>query len=236
MQHRFSVAAPAGDDLPTDVVSYGADVPREDTLKLLGNVEGKRMLDLGCGCGHNAIALARQGAKVIGVDESSDQVAAARAACEREGVKVELHHAPLAELAFLRADTIDGAVSACGLAPIEDIDRVFRQVHRILRPEMPLVLSFPHPAYALVDPEDPDARVRRSYWETAPISADGDDHPSDVPRTINAIFTSLGRANFRVDTVLEPEPTRGDPRGPFWTPAMELLPATLIIRARKLGI
>jgi ubiquinone/menaquinone biosynthesis C-methylase UbiE len=232
---RFSVASPAGSELPTDVVSYGADIPREDTLKLLGTVEGKRILDLGCGTGHNAIALARQGAKVIGVDESSDQVAAARAACEREGVKVELHHAPLAELAFLRADTIDGAVSACGLSPVEDIDRVFRQVHRILRPETALVLSFPHPAFALVDVADPERRVQRSYWESAPIAADGD-HPLDVPRTISGLFTSLSRANFRVDTVLEPEPTRGDPRSSRWVDAMSWLPATLIIRARKLGI
>ncbi|MDP1806090.1 MAG: class I SAM-dependent methyltransferase, partial [Acidimicrobiales bacterium] len=139
------MAAPTGLDLPTDVVTYGADVPREDTLKLLGNVEGKRMLDLGCGVGHNAIAMAAQGAKVIGVDESADQIAAARAACEREGQKVEFHHGPLSELAFLRAHTLDGALSAFGLAPVADIDRVFRQVHRVLRPEMPLVLSLPHP-------------------------------------------------------------------------------------------
>lgn len=235
MQRRFSVASPAGDDLPTDVVSYGADVPREDTLKLLGSVEGKRILDLGCGCGHNGIALARQGAKVIGVDESSDQVAAARVACEREGVKVELHHAPLAELAFLRADTIDGAISAFGLAPIDDIDRVFRQVHRVLRPEMPLVLSFPHPAFALIDVDDPERRVQRTYWDHAPITADGPERPPDIPRTIAALFTSLSRANFRIDTVLEPEPARGDPRSPRWVSPMTYLPATLIIRARKLG-
>jgi ubiquinone/menaquinone biosynthesis C-methylase UbiE len=233
---RFSVAAPAGRDLPTDVVSYGADVPREDTLKLIGPVEGKRLLDLGCGCGHNAIALARQGAKVIGVDESSEQVAEARAACDREGVKVELHHAPLAELAFLRADTIDGAVSAMGLAPIEDIDRVFRQVHRVLKTESPLVMSFPHPAFALIDPADPERRVVRSYWDTAPIAADAPERPADLPRTISSIFTSLTRANFRIDTVLEPEPSRNDPRSARWNDAMPWIPATLILRAKKLGI
>lgn len=235
MHQRFSVASPAGAALPTDVVSYGADVPREDALKLLGPVEGKRVLDLGCGTGHNAVALARQGAKVIGVDESSEQIADARAACGRAGVKVEWHHSSLAELAFLRADTIDAALSSGGLAPIADIDRVFRQVHRVLRPECPLVLSFPHPAFALIDVEDPTLRIRRSYWDDTPIQADGD-RPADVPRTISAIFTSLLRTNFRVDVILEPEPTRGDPRGPFWDDAMETLPATLVIRARKLGI
>ena len=229
MHQRFSVASPAGLDLPTDVVSYGPDIPREDALKLLGNVDGKRILDLGCGAGHNAIALARHGAKVIAVDESSDQVAEARAACEREGVRVELHHAPLAELAFIRADTIDAAISVHGLAPVADIDRVFRQVDRVLRPEHPLVLSMPHPAFAMVDAEDNEPRIQRSYWDPAVI--DG-----DVPRTISYLFTSLGRANFRVDTVLEPEPLAAGPRGPQWHDHMRYVPATVIFRARKQGI
>jgi ubiquinone/menaquinone biosynthesis C-methylase UbiE len=236
MHRRFSVASPTGNALPTDVVTYGADVPREDTLKLLGSVEGKRILDLGCGTGHNAIALAKQGAKVIGVDESAHQIADARAACEREGVKVELHHAPLAELAFLRADTIDGAISAFGLAPIDDIDRVFRQVHRVLRPEMHFVMSFPHPAFAMVSPEDPELKVQRAYWDTGVLPAASDDAPADVPRTISSLFTSLGRANFRVDTVLEPEPAPRGPRSKQWTDAMRMLPATLILRAKKWGI
>jgi 2-polyprenyl-3-methyl-5-hydroxy-6-metoxy-1,4-benzoquinol methylase len=228
MHQRFTVASPGGQALPTDVVTYGADVPREDTLKLLGHVEGKRILDLGCGVGHNAIALARQGAKVIAVDESAEQIADARAAAEREGVKIELHHAPLAELAFVRADTIDGVVSAFGLAAVEDLDRVFRQVDRVLHPEHHFVLSMPHPAFALVDADDPERRVRRSYWDSAPIGA-------DVPRTISALFTALGRANFRVDTVLEPEPAPAGHRSHGWVDVMRYVPATLVIRARKQG-
>ena len=226
---RFTVASPDGRELPTDVVTYGPDVAREDTLKLLGNVEGKRVLDLGCGAGHNAIALARAGAKVIGVDESSDQIAEARSTCEREGLKVELHHAPLAELAFIRADTIDAVVSVHGLVPIDDIDRVFRQVDRVLKPEHMLVLSMPHPAYALLEPDDPERRVQRTYWDGATLD-------ETKPRTVSQLFTSLGRANFRVDTLLEPEPAPGGPRSPFWHDHMRYAPATLILRARKQGL
>ena len=229
MTARFTVASPGGDDLPTDVVTYGPDVAREDSLKLLGHVEGKRVLDLGCGAGHNAIALARQGAKVIGVDESSEQIADARAACEREQVKVELHHAPLAELAFIRADTIDVVLSVWGLAPVDDIDRVFRQVGRVLKPEHSLVMSLPHPASAMVDHADHERRVQRSYWDTAVTEG-------IVPRTISQLFTSLGRANFRVDTLLEPEPTGGGRRSSAWHDHMRYVPATLVVRARKQGI
>ncbi|MET0727253.1 MAG: methyltransferase domain-containing protein [Acidimicrobiales bacterium] len=233
---RFSVNAPHGLQLPTDAVTYGADVPREDALRLLGHVEGTRVLDLGCGGGHNAIALAKAGAKVIAVDPSAEQIAEARAASEREGVKLELHHVPLAELAFIRADTIDAVVSAFGLATVDDIDRVFRQVDRVLRPEHHFVLSLPHPAFAMIDPSDPERRVRRSYWDHAPIAGLRPADAPDVPRTISALFTSLGRANFRVDAVLEPEPTTGDHHSPDWAEAMRYVPATLIIRARKQGI
>jgi len=233
---RFTLAAPAGLELPTDVVSYGFDIPREDSLRLLGHVEGKRILDLGCGAGSNAIALARAGAKVIAVDPAADQIAAARTAAEQAAVRVELHHSPLAELAFIRADTIDVVVSAYGLATVEDIDRVFRQVDRVLKPECHFVLSLPHPAWALVDRDDPERRVRRSYWETAPIPASGPDQPADVPRTISGLVQSLTRANFRVDNVLEPQPTEGGPRSPGWSDTMRFLPATLILRARKQGL
>jgi hypothetical protein len=101
---------------------------------------------------------------------------------------------------------------------------------------MTFVVSLPHPAFAVVDPVDPERRVSRSYWDTAPIAADGPDRPADVPRTISALFTSLARANFRVDTVLEPEPPARGPRSSRWTDVMRYLPATLILRARKLGI
>lgn len=229
MHQRFSLAAPEGLRLPTDVVAYGFDIPREDSLKLLGHLDGKRVLDLGCGAGHNAIALAKSGAKVIAVDSSADQIAEARAAAEREDVRLELHHAPLAELAFIRADTIDAVVSAYGLATVDDIDRVFRQVDRVLKPEHHFVLSLPHPAFALVDPADSERRIVRSYWDPARI-----DH--DVPRTIGALFTALGRANFRVDAVLEPEPDSSGHRSEGWSDAMRQLPATLILRARKQGL
>jgi hypothetical protein len=53
---------------------------------------------------------------------------------------------------------------------------------------------------------------------------------------LSDLFTSLSRANFRVDTILEPEPEAGTVRRPYWTSAMAWVPATLVVRARKEGI
>ncbi len=235
---RFSAAAPLGGDLPTDVASYGADIPTEASLRLLGNLEGKRVLDLGCGAGHAAVSFARQGAKVLAVDPSTAQLDAARDAAERAEVRIELIHAGPAELAFVRADAIDAVWSAMALAEVPDLDRVFRQVHRVLKPEAPLVFSLPHPAFAMFDPTaELPLHVRRAYHDRAPLRwPRGDEDVVDHPRTIAEVFTGLVRANFRVDTILEPQPTRQPPHSQAWTDVMAWVPATVIFRARKEGI
>jgi SAM-dependent methyltransferase len=226
-----------------DIVRYGPGIPGEDALKLLGHLDGRRVLELGCSPGGAAVTMARAGAKVIVVDESEDALAATRETAARHGVRVETRPGPLAELAFVRAETIDVAVSIYGLAAVEDVDRVFRQVHRVLRPERPLVFSLPHPALVLLDPagDADEPRPRRRWWDDRPLTASGllRPGPGDVelqPRTLHALFTSLGRANFRVDVVAEPpaEPELLDPE--HRVPALDWVPPTVILRARKLGL
>lgn len=232
----FTVAAPAGAQLPDDTVTYGPDIATETELKLLGDVAGKRILDLGCGAGQHAVALARRGAKVIAVDESADQIAAARAAAEAADVRVELHHAPLAELAFLRADTIDAVLCVNALVHVDDIGRLFRQIHRVLTTECHFVLSVPHPTFALLDPWAPEAlRIRRSAFDERPYQT-LDPREGWWARSLSTLFTELSRAGFRLDALLEPGPSAAAQRSPNWSAAMTHVPATLILRSRKQGI
>lgn len=238
---RFSVASP---DVATATaaapaaVAYGADIADETTLRLLGDLSGKRVLDLGCGVGRAAIAFARQGAKVLAVDPSADQVAAGRRAAEEAEARVEFHRSDPADLAFIRADGLDAAFSAFALAEVADLSRVFRQVHRVLKPEAPLVFSLPHPAFTMFDPDGDDpTRAVRSYFDRSPTAwSRGDETVTDHRRPIAEVFTTLLRSNFRVDQVLEPEPSPGAARSRHWTPLMDRVPATVIFRARKLGI
>ncbi len=219
-------------------VVYGPDIGTEAEFRLLGNVAGKRVLELGCGAGTNVVAMAAQGAHAIGLDFSAEQLAAAGRLAEREEVKVELHTGDLAELVFLRAESIDVVFSAYALGLVEDLNRVFRQVHRVLRQGSPFVFSLPHPCSHLIDDDDPEQPllVRRSYFDRSAISYDWQDLPlSAHHHTLSDLFTGLTRANFSVDTVLEPEPTADGHRSPHWRDAYDLVPRTLVIRARKQG-
>jgi SAM-dependent methyltransferase len=234
---RSFTAWPAWADLSLDVVQYGPDIPTETELRLLGTLDGRRVLELGCGGGPITVALAKQGARVIAVDDSADQIGHARRLCEREEVKAELHQGDLAELAFIRGDSIDVALSVYALGAVEDLNRVFRQVHRVLKPEAPLVLSIPHPTYITLDTDMTPPTFKRSYFERTPLPWRGSAGGGvDVPHTMGDLFTSLTRANFRVDMVLEPEPPRDAPRSRHWNELMRWVPSTLIVRARKQGI
>jgi len=215
--------------MATDVARYGPDIPTEAELKLLGNVEGKRVLELGSAA-QAAIAFAKQGAHAVTVDSSPERLAKLRRSADDAEVKVELHESDLADIAFVRADSIDLAFSSYAFDAVDDLNRVFRQVHRVLRQDCPLVFSVSHPAYAMIDDtaEDP-LLVRRSYFER---STDGE----KPHRTISELFTGLMRANFRVDMILEPSPAPSGPRSTEWHETFKYVPRTLIIRARKEGI
>jgi ubiquinone/menaquinone biosynthesis C-methylase UbiE len=214
--------------LPTHVAHYGPDIPTEAELRLLGDLKGKRVLELGCGGAQCSIAFAKQGATAIGIDVSSAQLAYARQLCEAEDVRVELRQGDMADLAFLRADSIDLVFSSGAFEYVEDLNRVFRQVHRVLKVGAPLVFSLSHPAY----PSEPG----RSYFDRSPVREKrGETELPAFHHSFSELYMGLNRSSYRVDMILEPEPIPGAPRSYMWEDAMEYLPRTLIVRARKEG-
>ncbi|MEK9526826.1 MAG: class I SAM-dependent methyltransferase, partial [Acidimicrobiaceae bacterium] len=109
---------------PLDYVEFGPGLVDDIDRRVIGDTRRRKVLDLGCGAGHTAVGLARRGARVIATDSDPEQVAAARALAAEHDVAIEFHEAGPAELAFVRADQIDLAVSVWALSLVEDLDRV----------------------------------------------------------------------------------------------------------------
>lgn len=232
---------PHGAEAPADVVRLGPDLddgPLERLLSPMGNIEGQRVLDLGCGAGAGSVTFARRGARVIAVEPSTARLAQARHAAELAEVKLEFHHSDLADLAFLRADSVDLVVAVYSLSSVQDLGRVFRQLHRIMRRDAALVLSLPHPLTLMLE-HDPDEQsspyLTRTAWSEHPIAwrAGGDEGVTHVHQ-VGEVFTTLLRSNFRVDALLEPAPV-ATPTSIHASPMNDWVPSTVVIRARKEG-
>lgn len=233
------VSYPHGAELPRDLVQLGPGLDDESLARLVGPFEGRRVLDLGCGAGAASVAMARKGARVVAVETSTTRLAQARAAAEQAEVRVEFHHSDLADLAFLRADTVDLALAVYSLAGVQDLGRVFRQVHRVLRPDAALLLSLPHPFATMLvadHEEQSPPYLSRTAWNDAPVPwrAGGSEGVAHVHQ-IGDVFTTLTRSNFRVDVLVEPRPEPGT-AGVHRSPLADWVPPTLVVRARKLGI
>ncbi len=211
--NRGTAAAWIADPEPWgETVRYGPAVPDETRLKLLGQLSGKRLLLLGCGRGQVVTETARRGAKVIGFEPDEALLAEARTHCLEAGLHAELYQRDLAELASIRADTVDLVLSVLQLSGVVDLARVFRQAHRVLRPEAPLVISLPHPVRNL-------AVGGRFPLVWSCHGHRGQDHGHSV----ESVFTALTRTGFRVDSLLELHDDT------------DSLPAVLLLRARRTG-
>ncbi len=237
---------------PREVVRYGPEIPDEDTLRLLGTVADKRVLVLGLHRPSASIALAQQGAKVVVVDPDQERLDRGRAACEEAEARAEFRKADLAGLAFLPGESFDLVLSVYTLAGVDDLNRVFRQVHRVLKAGGALVLSLPHPAHAMLDagrpprlPDDPvlvahpypGTSGRSDGSATSSGSAGDVSTPPPAPTwTPSEVFTAMHRAKFRLDALLEPAAPTTGPRGPQWTELLRWAPPTLLLRGRKEGI
>jgi SAM-dependent methyltransferase len=101
-----------------------------------GEVAGSRVLDVGCGTGRLAAALADRGAKVWGVDASEDMLAEARAVAGR---RVGLKLGRAEELPF-RDGWFDCAVLRLVVHLVER-PRAFAELHRVLAPDGRVVVA-----------------------------------------------------------------------------------------------
>ncbi len=115
--------------------------------ELLGDVNGRDVLDLACGTGRHARWLSEAGARVTAVDFSEGMLAQASAkpgAASIDYLRHDLHEAlPFPEASF------DRAVHALALDHLDDPVRLLGELRRVLRPGGHAVVSVMHPAMFL---------------------------------------------------------------------------------------
>lgn len=183
-------------------------------LRLCGDVAGKRVIELGISAPSNAVALALAGARALAVDPSSDRIAMLRRQAEEAEVTVQCHQAAIADLGVVTSASIDLVIASHSLHDVDDLARLLRQIHRVLKPDASFIMSGPHPIASMLANVAGRQVVQAAYGAGA-------------VRSISDLFMAMQRTNFRIDVMHELPPTNA---------RHALTPAVLVIRARKLGV
>jgi SAM-dependent methyltransferase len=209
---------------------------REHDARLLGDVAGKDVLDVGCGAAQSARWLADQGARVTAFDVSVGQLREARRLDARSGTAVtRLVQGDAQRLPFT-GGAFDVACSAFGAVPfVADSARTMREVARVLRPGGRFVFSVTHPT-RWAFPDDPGPAgltVSQSYFDRIPyVEVDDDGSASYVEhhRTLGDRVRELVAAGLVLVDLLEPEWPAGHEREwGQWSPQRgRLMPGTAI--------
>jgi ubiquinone/menaquinone biosynthesis C-methylase UbiE len=157
---------------------------------------GARVLDIGCGTGHTAIAAARRRAIVTGIDINERSLARARLRAEAEGLdSIEFMTVDAASMPFPDA-SFDYALSTVALAFLPDKQGAARELARIVKPGGVIGLtsytrqSLPGQIYDLVN-----SLFRNPTMPTVPYYA-----WSEGPQAGELLRTYFHNIRVRLDT------------------------------------
>lgn len=194
---------------------FNAYYARPAMIELAGHVEGRRVLDAGCGSGPLFEDLRSRGADVSGFDSSPGMLELAR---QRLGDAADLRVADLGRPLPYADGTFDDVVCSLVLHYLQDWTAPLAELRRILKPGGRLLLSVNHPR--ILESSDPDA----DYFSVTQYSDEYvfDGRPAVLTywhRPLHAMSDAFTAAGFRIAVISEPPFSPDTPR--------ELLPPDL---------
>jgi SAM-dependent methyltransferase len=208
---------------------------READARLLGDVAGADVLEVGAGSAPCSRWLRRQGARPVALDLSRGMLRHAAALGVATGIAVPLVQAGAERLPF-RPESFDLACSAFGAVPfVADPRRVMAEVARVLRPGGRWVFAINHPLrWVFSDDPGPDGlTVQQSYFDRTPyveVDAAGTATYVEHHRTVGDRIRDVVAAGLVLDDLVEPEwPADRDRVWGQWSPLRgALFPGTAI--------
>jgi SAM-dependent methyltransferase len=147
-------------------IAWGLWAVPESELDVLGDVEGKDVLELGCGAAQWSIALARRGARPVGLDLSEAQLAHARRVMRETGITVPLVHASGEHVPFADG-TFDIVFADYGAFFFADPYRTVPESARVLRSGGLLAFTHSSPIEAIawsMEEDHPGDRLVYDYF------------------------------------------------------------------------
>ena len=147
VKSAWNACADAYDLYATSESSFSRMVERPAVLALTGDLEGLKLLDLGCGSGVYSVPFAAAGATVAGMDlsETMIELARKRASALTPGSSIEFRTGDISERLPFPDETFDRVLTSTALHYLNDLSSLMKEVSRVLKRGGRLVASVLHP-------------------------------------------------------------------------------------------
>lgn len=143
IKEGYDMWAPRYDKTPIPLMG----LEEKTTSEFLTNVQGKQVLDIGCGTGRYCVFLAGRGAHVVGIDSSRGMLEQARQkitpTCQFEV------HCKTAEKLDFSDEHFDLVISAFTAGHLLDLEPVLAEGARVLKSGGHMVISDFHPYWVV---------------------------------------------------------------------------------------
>jgi len=159
--------------------------------RLLGDVRGLAVADIGCGTGRHAVRIATAGAAVHALDFSAAMLERART--KAQGLNITFLAHDLAEPLPFTDQSFDRVVCGLVIDHISDLVGLFGEMRRICRPSGFVVVSVMHPAMML-------RGVQARFHDPA---SGREIRPASCPHQLSDYIMAAVRAGFILDHLSE---------------------------------
>lgn len=151
----WDLAAPAYDQRLKSTHEFTAkEYVIPEMLEFLGDVRGKKILDLACGQGHFTRILAGKGAQVVGIDISARLLGIARKDEAADPLGIMYIKSDASRLEDVKDRSFDLITVKMGFHSIRDLTAALNECSRVIRPGGHIVFSVVHPLTDTVNNRD----------------------------------------------------------------------------------
>ncbi len=184
-------------------------------FSLMPDLEGKRVLDLGCGFGEHCAEYVKRGAsKVVGIDISEKMLEVARK--ENSDPKIEYINMPMEELDKLK-DKFDIVISSLAFHYVEDFSGVVSKIYNLMNDGGTFVFSQENPLCTCysgnISRWTKDENGNKLYLNLANYGKEGEKESKwfvegiqKYHRMFSTIINTLTENGFTVERLIEPLP------------------------------
>jgi len=181
-------------------------------LQLLGDVQGQKVLDLGCGDGMFALELFEAGcSNYYGIDASEKMVQIANKVLKDRPANID--HSTI-ESWDCPEQQYDIVISRLALHYIQQIEEIFQKTYDCLKPNGRFVFSIVHPIITSSD-KSRQPGSRREDWIVDNYFSGGlrkvvlrNNYVNQYHRSVEDLYMGLQKSGFTIESLRESRPMR----------------------------